>query len=37
MRDYIGTARFLLGGSPARAAFFLAFWLILYGSALRIY
>ena len=31
MRDYIGIARFLLGGSPARAAFFLAFWLILYG------
>jgi multicomponent Na+:H+ antiporter subunit E len=31
MRDYIGTARFLLGGSPARAAFFFAFWLILYG------
>ena len=31
MRDYIGTVRFLLGGSPARTAFFLAFWLMLYG------
>lgn len=30
MRDYIGTARFLLGLS-ARAAFFFTFWLILYG------
>jgi len=31
MRDYIGTARNMLGGSPARAAFFFAFWLILCG------
>jgi multicomponent Na+:H+ antiporter subunit E len=31
MRDFKGTARYLLGGLPARAAFFLAFWLILYG------
>jgi multicomponent Na+:H+ antiporter subunit E len=31
MRAFKGTARYLLGGLPARAAFFLAFWLILYG------
>jgi multicomponent Na+:H+ antiporter subunit E len=31
MRDFIGTARYLLGGSPVRAAFFFTFWLILYG------
>jgi multicomponent Na+:H+ antiporter subunit E len=31
MRDYIGTARYLVGGSPARAAFFFGFWLILCG------
>jgi len=31
MRDCIDRARYVLGGSPARAAFFLVFWLILYG------
>jgi multicomponent Na+:H+ antiporter subunit E len=31
MRDYIGTARYWLCGSLARATFFFAFWLILYG------
>jgi multicomponent Na+:H+ antiporter subunit E len=31
MRDYIGAARYLLSGSPARAACFFTFWLILYG------
>jgi multicomponent Na+:H+ antiporter subunit E len=31
MRDFIGTARYLLGGSPARAAFFFTFWLTLNG------
>lgn len=31
MRDFKGTARYLLGGLPARAAFFFTFWLILYG------
>jgi multisubunit Na+/H+ antiporter MnhE subunit len=32
MRDYIGTGRYWLGGSLARATFFFAFWLILYGA-----
>lgn len=32
MRDYIDRARYALGGSPARAASFLVFWLILYGA-----
>jgi multicomponent Na+:H+ antiporter subunit E len=32
VRDYIDTARYALGGSPARAAFFFVFWLILYGA-----
>ena len=31
MREYIGTVRNLLGGSPSRFAFFFAVWLILYG------
>jgi multicomponent Na+:H+ antiporter subunit E len=31
MRDFKSTARYLLGGLPARAACFFTFWLILYG------
>jgi multicomponent Na+:H+ antiporter subunit E len=31
MRDFIDTARYLLGGSFARVTFFFIFWLILYG------
>ncbi|MGC2081115.1 MAG: Na+/H+ antiporter subunit E [Xanthobacteraceae bacterium] len=31
MRDFIDTARYLLGGSFVRVMFFFIFWLILYG------